>query len=262
MPDGVAKRRSGWPTWEMSQRAHAALGAQGGHRRVARRRMVEDRVERPVVVAHGKKSGETRAARRARAGSSIERPRLARRLQHLRHQVEMRVGALAAELLEPRRCPAARRRAKRRAVSFMNRSWLTTRSVPREALRDAAGVGERRQHVGAEEQQHAHACRRRRASVMRDIWFGMYAPRRAAARAAAMLGEVLAVARRAVARAEAAAGDAEVARSARAGSAIARAGLPAVGALVHRAAAEHDHGGSRRRIAARERDDPRRPGRR
>src|SRR5207245_3513414 len=67
-------------------------------------------------------------------------------------------------------------------------------------------------------------------------------------------GEPLAVDGAAVTRAEAAAGYAEVARER--GQAPDRPpARPAVGALVHGAAAEHDHRRSRRRVAAPERGD-------
>ena len=58
----------------------------------------------------------------------------------------------------------------------------------------------------------------------------------------------------AVARAEAAARDAEIPGERRQAGDRAR-GVPAVGALVHGAAAEHDHRGLRRRVAAGEGDD-------
>src|SRR5207244_6059101 len=67
-------------------------------------------------------------------------------------------------------------------------------------------------------------------------------------------GEPLAVDGAAVTRAEAAAGYAEVGRERRQAPDRPPA-RPAVGALVHGAAAEHDHRRSRRRVAARERGD-------
>jgi hypothetical protein len=132
----------------------------------SRRRMVEDRVERALVGGPGVEVPSTPSASRELPQDPHGRARLARRLQHLRHQVEVRVRALAAELLEPRR-PGSTTSANRRAVSFRKRSWLTTRSVPREARRQRAASAIRGQHVGPEEQHDRARGRRRAPSVTR-----------------------------------------------------------------------------------------------
>ena len=117
---------------------------------------------------------------------------------------------------------------------------------------DAAGVGERRDHVGAEEQEHAHPAVLERLRDPRHLVRHVVAGRAPFARRDA--GETLSVRGGAVARSQSGTRDAEVAgegRQTRDGAGA----LPALGALVHGAAADEDHRRFRRRVAAREGGD-------
>ena len=117
------------------------------------------------------------------------RVRLAGRLQDPRHQIETRV-VLLQRISSSRAAPGqGRHRRSGGAASFRNRSWLTTSSGAGETLRQRPGVRKRGEHVGAEEEHHAHAALTS-ASVTRDIC--RHAGRRAAAgRGTAMSGERL-----------------------------------------------------------------------
>jgi hypothetical protein len=212
---------------------------------MARRRVVEDGVERAVIARPREQFRRDPEPRGESLHDGDERPRLTRRVERLVHQIEMRIGALAADLLEPGR--ARQHHVREAARRVVHEQVVADDQVrPREARRDLAGIGKGREHVRAEEQQHAHLSIDEGLGdprhLVRDV-----CPRRAA------LGrrdvrQILAVRAGAVARAEAAPGNAEV--PGQRGQAPDRArSLPAVGALVHRAAAEHDHGGPGRRVA-------------
>ena len=123
---------------------------------------------------------------------------------------------------------------------------------PVERSADARGVGEGRHHVGAEQEEHAHAPVLERLRHPGHLTGHVVPGRAALARGDAR--EALSVRGSGVSRPETAAGDAEV--SGERGKAGHRAGaLPAVRAFVHGAAAEDDHRGLRRRVTAREGDD-------
>ena len=85
------------------QWADPALGPQRGDRGMPRRGVIEDRVDGPLVALPGIELGRKPQA----GGESLEDERqgagLARRLEGPVHEVEMRIGALAAQLLEPSR---------------------------------------------------------------------------------------------------------------------------------------------------------------
>jgi len=94
----------------------------------------------------------------------------------------------------------------------------------------------------------------RKASVMRGIWFGTYRPGGRRSEREQVVVQRLAVRGAAVARAQAAAGDADIAGER--GKTSDRSGaLPAIAALVHRAAAKDEHRGLRRRIPPRDLGD-------
>src|SRR5688500_9815508 len=80
--------------------ANAALRSQRGDGGVAAGRRVEERVENSFRAGPGEEVIEPEPA-----GQLTEEPRdvarLAGRLEDLRHQVQVRVGRLAPELLEP-----------------------------------------------------------------------------------------------------------------------------------------------------------------
>lgn len=143
-----------------------------------------------------------------------------------------------------------RRSACRRAVQEEVVARQEIESPERGA--DAAGVGERRLDVGAEQQEDAHPSvlerLRHPGHLVRDVVAGRALVGRGDA------GEALPVRRRAVPRPHAASRDAEVAGERRQAGDGARA-LPAGGALVHGAPAEEDHSGPGGRVAARQGHD-------
>ncbi len=94
----------------------------------------------------------------------------------------MRVGRLAAQLLEPRRAGQHDIREAARGV-VQKSSWLTISPRAREACGHGRCIRERRQHVGADEQQCAHPALAH-AAVMPGIWLGTQCPARAASAAA------------------------------------------------------------------------------
>src|ERR1700687_2533748 len=82
------------------ERADPALASERGDGGVSGGRMIEDRIERALVVLPGEEVTHAKAP-----GELLENPDdgacFARRIEDLRHQVQMGVGALAAELLQP-----------------------------------------------------------------------------------------------------------------------------------------------------------------
>jgi hypothetical protein len=102
----------------------------------------------------------------------------------------------------------------------------------------ALRIGERREHVRAEEQEHAHRPLEERLGDPRHLVGNV--PARRAPLLGDDAGQGLTVGGAAVARAEAAAGDTQIAGECRETS-HGPAALPAVPALVHRATAEKDH---------------------
>ncbi len=226
--------------------------AESRHRRMARRRVIEDGVERdprrwPTDGSPRRRDGgrapggSTTAGRVSPGGSST----LGMRYRW--------VFVLLHPSSSSHAVPGKTTSANSRAVSFRKRSWLTTRSVAGETLRQPSRVGVRRQHVGPEEEQHADAAFRERLRdarhLIRDV-----GPWRPALRHGDV-GERLAVAGRAVPGPEAAPRHAEMPRERREAADRARS-LPAAAALVHRAPAEENHRRPRRRVAAREGGDP------
>ena len=117
---------------------------------------------------------------------------------------------------------------------------------------DARRIRERRNHVGAEQQQDADAARLERLGDLRHLVRDVVAGPPSLARGDA--GETLAMRHPRMPRSHAGALDAEISRECRQTGNGARA-LPALDAFVHRAAAEEDHPRPGRGIAARQRDD-------
>ena len=138
-----------------AQRMDAARGPDIGDGRVTRRLMIEDDVDHGLVggpreeVVHAETPRQLPQDPRHRAG-------LARRLEDLRHQVEMRVRALHAELLEPRR------RGQEDVGTLPGRiaheEVVDGHEIAApQSLADAPRVGERGHHVGAPQQHDADA---------------------------------------------------------------------------------------------------------
>src|SRR5437867_10897999 len=82
------------------QRADPTLGGEGGRGRVTGGGMVEQRIERARLFGPGKEIAHLETPGQF-AQHPGRRPRLAWRVEHLRHQIEMGVRALAAGSLEP-----------------------------------------------------------------------------------------------------------------------------------------------------------------
>ncbi len=189
-----------------------------------------------------------------------------RRLDHLRHQVEVGVRGLAPELFQP---GGGRQHHVGEAPGGVVEEEIVGHDQvgAGQAGGHAGGVGEGRQHVGAEQQHHAHVAVEQRLGDARHLVGD--SPLGRPPLVGADVGEALAVGGPAVAGPETTARNSEVAGEG--GQAADRpGGRPGAGALVHAAAAQHDHGRPGRGVAAGQSDDAlgrhpgdgRRPGRR
>ena len=217
--------------------ADAALRGEGRHGSVAGGGMVEDRVEGPRLLRPRVEVGEAEPPRQLPHHPG-GRARLPRWLQHLRHQVEVRVRALGADLLEPGR-PGEEHVGEAPGGVVREEVVADEEVEAGEAGSQALGVGERGEHVGPEEEQHPEPPGVERLGDPRHLVRDVDAGR------PPVLGhdggERLAVGRRPVAGAEPAAGDADL--TGEGGQAADRPRpLPAVPALVHRGAPEKDRG--------------------
>ncbi len=232
------------------ERADPALASERADGGVSGGRMIEDRIERALVVLPGEEVSHAQAL-----GELLENPdggaRLPRRIEDLWHQVQMGVGALAAKLLQPRGagqdhvCEATRGVVHEQVVGHAELG-------ARQSFGQVLSVREGGEHVGAEEKERANFSIHERFGDARHL------VRDVSARWPPIGSDDgrqrLAVGRAPVARSEAAAGNAKV-RGQRGKTADRAAGLPAVRTFVHRATAEQDHRRFGRRVAARERGD-------
>ena len=232
------------------QRTDAPLGAQRSHRCPAGARVVEHRIHHRLFRRPRMKVVQLQPFGQL-ADQPVQRTGLARRGQRGFHQVQMGVGHLAAQFFEP--CGGRQHHVGKTARGVVQEQVVADHQVGAlQSGRHLRRIGERRQHVRAQQQQAANApieqprCDRRHLVGQRGTGLPALG-RRDTAQAAA-------VRRAAVARSESGAGDADVAGEP--GQARDRApGLPAVGALVHRTATEHDHRRPGAGIAAGQRHD-------
>src|SRR3954471_22463462 len=113
--------------------------------------MVEERIERSRLLGPGKVVGYSEPLRQI-AQDARDGPRLTGGIEDFRHQVQMRVRALAADVLEPRGGGEEQVRVGARGVV---REEIVARDEigGGERTARAARVRERREHVGAEEEQ-------------------------------------------------------------------------------------------------------------